>query len=132
VIPSITLLKEEEIEAHEHLEFDAEAPKICEFWRDLTSRGTQINTPEPCINDFYKAHLRHLLINCFKELDTDILHAHVGTFHYGVYPNESVMMISDLDRRGYHEKARQALNAFLRYQGTVSMPGITMTTACGG
>lgn len=123
VIPSITLLKEKEVEAHEHLEFDAEASKICEFWRDLTSRGTQINTPEPWINDFYKAHLRHLLINCFKELDTDLLHAHVGTFHYGVYPNESVMMISDLDRRGYHEEVRQALNAFLRYQGTVSMPG---------
>jgi hypothetical protein len=123
VIPSITLLKEKEIEAYDRVKFEAEAAKICEFWKDLTSRGTQIHTPEAWINDFYKSHLRHLLINCFKELDTDLLHAHVGTFHYGVYPNESVMMISDLDRRGYHKQARQALNAFLHYQGTVSMPG---------
>ena len=123
VIPSITLLTDKEIQACEQLEFDTEALRVCEFWRDLTARGTQIITPEPWINDFYKAHLRHLLINCFKELDTDLLHPHVGTFHYGVYPNESVMMNSDLDRRGYHMEARQVLNAFLHYQGTVTMPG---------
>jgi hypothetical protein len=123
VIPSITLLTDDEIKSYEQLDFDTEATRACKFWRDLTARGTQIITPEPWINDFYKAHLRHLLINCFKELDTDLLHAHVGTFHYGVYPNESVMMNSDLDRRGYHEQARRVLDSFLRYQGTVSMPG---------
>ena len=123
VIPSITLLTDEEIQAYASLEFDAEALRVCKFWQDLTARGTQINTPEPWINDFYKAHLRHLLVNCFKELDTDLLHPHVGTFHYGVYPNESVMMNSDLDRRGYHKEAHQVLNAFLNYQGTVMMPG---------
>ena len=63
------------------------------------------------------------MVNCFKELDTDYLHAHVGTFHYGVYPNESIMMVSDLDRRGYHDEARRNYDAFLHYQGTVSMPG---------
>jgi len=47
----------------------------------------------------------------------------VGTAYYGVYPNESVMMISDLDRRGYHDEARRNYDAFLRYQGSVSMPG---------
>ncbi len=123
VIPSITLLTDDEIKPYERLDFNTEAARVCSFWRDLTARGTQIITPEPWINDFYKAHLRHLLVNCFKELDSDLLHAHVGTFHYGVYPNESVMMNSDLDRRGCHEQARHVLDAFLRYQGTVPMPG---------
>jgi hypothetical protein len=122
-IPSITLLKGDEIEFVRTLSFDAEAKRVCAFWRGLTAKGTQIQTPEPWINDFYKAHVRHLLINCFKELDTDYLHAHVGTFHYGVYPSESVMMISDLDRRGYHDQARRNYDAFLHYQGTVAMPG---------
>ena len=122
-IPSITLLKDTEIEAVRDLDFDAEVERVSAFWRELTERGTQITTPEPWLNDFYRSHLRHLLVNCFKELDTDYLHAHVGTFHYGVYPNESVMMISDLDRRGYPDQARANYDAFLHYQGTVPMPG---------
>lgn len=126
-IPSITFTEEEEISALRQLRFETEENRVCDFWRNLTDRGTQIHTPEPWINDFYKSHLRHLMINCFQELDTDLLHAHVGTFSYGVYPNESVMMISDLDRRGYHQEAARNLNAFLHYQGTVSMPGNFMS-----
>jgi hypothetical protein len=123
IIPSITLTREEEIESVRSLKFDAEAKRVGTFWRGLTAKGTQIQTPEPWINDFYKAHVRHLLINCFKELNTDYLHAHVGTFHYGVYPSESVMMISDLDRRGYGDQARRNYDAFLHYQGSVALPG---------
>jgi hypothetical protein len=122
-IPSVTLSGDEEIESVRALNFDAEAKRVSAFWRGLTAQGTQIRTPEPWLNDFYKAHVRHLLINCLKEPDTDYLHAHVGTFHYGVYPNESIMMISDLDRRGYHEQARHNYDAFLHYQGTVAMTG---------
>ncbi|MCX5644103.1 MAG: hypothetical protein NTZ17_05385 [Phycisphaerae bacterium] len=122
-IPSITLLQGDEIELVRTLSFEAEAERVCAFWRGVTAKGTQIQTPEPWINDFYKAHVRHLLINCFKELGTDYLHAHVGTFHYGVYPSESVMMISDLDRRGYYDQARRNYDAFLHYQGTVALPG---------
>ena len=122
-IPSITLTGEAEIKALQERDFDADADRICAFWRRLTVESTQIRTPEPWINDFYKAHLRHLLVNCFQERRSDRLHAHVGTFHYGVYPNESAMMISDLDRRGLHEHARRNLDSFLHYQGTVSMPG---------
>ena len=122
-IPSITLLTGAEIESVRTLRFDAQTKRVCAFWRGLTAQGTQIQTPEPWINDFYKAHIRHLLVNCLKELNTDYLHAHVGTFHYGVYPNESVMMTSDLDRRGYHDEARRNYDAFLHYQGTVALPG---------
>ncbi len=122
-IPSITLQTPDEIEFAGKFDFDAEAKRVCEFWREITAKGTQIVTPEPWLNDFYKSHVRHLLVNCLKELDTDYLHAHVGTSDYGVYPNESIMMISDLDRRGYHDEARRNYDAFLHYQGTVSMPG---------
>ena len=123
LIPSVTLSADEEIESVGKLDFDTEAARVGALWRGVLAQGTQIQTPEPWINDFYKTHVRHLLINCFKELDTDFLHAHVGTFHYGVYPNESVMMISDLDRRGYHQQARQNYDAFLHYQGTVGFSG---------
>ncbi len=121
-IPSITV-NDDEAAALAKLDFHAEADRVCAFWRDITSLGTQIQTPDSWLNDFYKAHLRHLLVNCYKEIGTDYLHAHVGTFHYGVYPNESVMMISDLDRRNYPDMARRNLDAFLRYQGSVMMNG---------
>ncbi|MBP7936525.1 MAG: hypothetical protein KA354_17940 [Phycisphaerae bacterium] len=123
MIPTITLSEPEEIDALRGRQFGADAKRICDYWRAMAARGTQIHTPEPWLNDYYRAHLLHLLVNCQKELDTDFLHAHVGTFRYGVYPNESVMMISDLDRRGYHDEARRNLDALLHYQGTVSMPG---------
>ncbi len=123
LIPSITLDKEEEIAAVQGRDFGADAARVCAYWRDVTARGCQIQTPEPWLNDFHKAHLRHMLVNCYKELDSDRLHAHVGTFNYGVYPDESVMMINNLDRRGYHDEARRCYDAFLHYQGTVQMPG---------
>jgi len=127
-IPSITLLTEAEIEPVRGLRFDVEAERVGAFWRGVVAQGTQIQTPEPWINDFYKAQACHLLINCLKELDTDLLHAHVGTFNYGVYPSESVMMISDLDRRGFARQAQWNYDAFLHYQGTVAMPGNFKTT----
>ncbi len=117
-IPSITLDKEEEIEALRKREFSETSERVCAFWKALTTQGSEIITPEPWLNDFYKAHIRHMAVNCWKELDSDILHAHVGSFRYGDYFNESMMMITDLDRRGYHRMAEQCLENMLHYQGT--------------
>jgi len=122
-VPSITLTDEVEIDALRGRDFDADQKRVAAYWEALTEPGMRITTPEPWINDFHKAHLRHLLVNCYKELDSDRLHAHVGTFIYGVYPNESCMMISDLDRRGYTDEARRCLDTFLHYQGTVQFLG---------
>ena len=38
----------------------------------MSTTPMQITTPEPWINDFYKSHVRHLLVNCLKELETQI------------------------------------------------------------
>ncbi len=122
-IPSITLTEDAEIDALRRRDFDADTRRICDFWRGLTAQGAQISTPEPWINDFYKAHLRHLEVNCLGDLETARRYAHVGTFHYGVYSNESSMMISDLDRRGYHDAAEQCLQTWLDFQGTAMLPG---------
>jgi len=45
----------------------------------------------------------------------------VGTIRYGVFSNESAMMVSDLDRRGYHKTAEQCLQTWLDFQGTVTL-----------
>jgi hypothetical protein len=76
------------------------------------------------INDFYKAHVSHLLLNTDREVGaSDRYVARVGTFSYGAFSNESCMMVSDLDRRGYHKRAEQALETWLHYQGKEALPG---------
>ena len=123
-IPYITLTESKEWTALRRIRFDEAFEAVREYWNKRVQDGAQIFTPEPMINDFYKAHVSHLLINTEREVGkSDRYMAKVGTFHYGVFSNESCMMISDLDRRGYHQRAEQALETWLYYQGTVGLPG---------
>ena len=123
LIPSVTLDKDEETGSLRKTDFDPVCRRMCRFWTELTAKGSVMRTPEPWLNDFYKAHVRHLVVNDLKDMGTERLYSHVGTFSYGVYANESVMMIADLDRRGYHEDAEKCLQPWLDFQGTVSLPG---------
>ncbi len=123
-IPYITLTEEKEIAQLSSLNFDRAYEAVYRYWSDRLDQSARIHTPEPAIDDFYNAHLTHLLINTEREVGvSDCYMAKVGTFHYGVYSNESCMMISDLDRRGLHKRAEQAINTWLKYQGTVALPG---------
>ncbi len=123
-IPYITLTESREWAKLRRIRFDEAFETVREYWRNRVQAGTQIITPEPMINDFYKAHVSHLLINTEREVgNSDRYMVKVGTFHYGVFSNESCMMVSDLDRRGYHKRAEQALETWLHYQGTVGLPG---------
>jgi len=125
VIPSITLTEESEIAALATRSFEADRRALVAFWRNVTAQSTQIVTPEPWLNDFYRAHVRHLEVNCLRDLDPSLSrrYAAVGSFGYGVFPNESVMMMSDLDRRGMHQAAEDCLQTMLDFQGTVALPG---------
>lgn len=111
------------------LEYDGAFQQVCDYWRKRLDAGTRVVTPEPMINDFFKAHVSHLLINTEREVGgSDRYMAKVGTFSYGAYTNESCMMIVDLDRRGYPELAARALQTWVDYQGTVGLPGDFSTT----
>lgn len=124
-VPSITLTEDREIAALAKRQFDAECRTICNFWRNFTSRSTQILTPEPWLNGFYKAHARHLEVNSLCDVDPKFSRRYVvvGSFHYCVYPNESAMMIADLDRRGLHKTAEDSLQSMIDFQGTKALPG---------
>jgi hypothetical protein len=128
-IPYITLTDPKEFSLLRSVRFDKAFEAVRQYWHARLKAGAHIRTPEPMINDFYNAHVSHLLINTEREVGvSDRYMAKVGTFHYGVFSNESCMMISDLDRRGYHERAGQALETWLHYQGTVGLPGDFSTT----
>ena len=122
-VPFITLTDAKEISHLRALRPEREREDVAKFWRGRVAAGSQIRTPEPMLNEFYKAHLIHLLINDEREVGADRYVARVGSFYYGAFGNESVMMISDLDRRGYWKEAERSLELFLHYQGTVRLPG---------
>jgi len=115
--------EEEEMELFQKLDFDGEMEKVSSYWRRRLAEGMKLHTPESMLNEFHRAHAGHLLINCEREPGSTRRFARVGSFRYGVYGDESCMMIMDLDRRGYHREARECLEAFLYYQGTVALPG---------
>jgi alpha-L-fucosidase len=123
VIPFVTL-QGQDLSRLRELTYAKSFDDVREYWHKRLAAGTRITTPEPMINDFYNAHVSHLLINTEREIgDSNLYMPKVGTFNYGVYANESCMMVSDLDRRGYHDRAEQALETWLHYQGTVGLPG---------
>ena len=122
-LPYLVLTDEREKESLVHLDFDTERSQMAGYWRRRMDEGTQLISPESVLNDFFRADATHLLINCELEPNSSRRFARVGSFAYGAYGNESCMMVVDLDRRGYHREAQECLDAWLRYQGTVGLPG---------
>jgi hypothetical protein len=123
-IPYLVLSGETERSALEKLDFDREHHAVAGYWKRRLLESAQLITPESMLNEFYRAHAGHLLINCEGDPeDPSRRFARVGSFSYGAYGNESCMMVVDLERRGYHKEAQQCLDAWLHYQSTVMLPG---------
>ena len=112
-----------EVSALVALDFERERKATGDYWRKVLNKSARLITPEPVLNDFYRAVPAHLLINSEIEPGSNRRFARVGSLNYGVYGNESCMMVLELDRRGYHQEAEACLDTWLRYQGTVGLPG---------
>lgn len=122
-IPSLTLLENFEFEKLKSLDYETEKGKIVEYWRNLLDKGMQIHVPDKWLSDFYKAYLSHVHITDDKEPYSQRYMCRVSSFNYGVFANESAMIISELDRRGLHDEAERRLEVFTHYQGTAVMAG---------
>jgi len=122
-IPFITL-SEDEFQPVKDTDYEFELPRVKKFWEDRVAEGSQIITPNNILNNYYKAHLTHMLITDDREPGSDRYASRVGTFPYGIFPNESIMCISDFDRRGYKMESEERLEMLVHYQGTVPLPGM--------
>jgi hypothetical protein len=123
-IPYSVLTEKSEQAALAALDFEKEKREIAGYWRRRLDESARLITPELMLNEFYRAHAGHLLINCEGDPDSaGRRFARVGSFAYGAYGNESCMMVVDLERRGYHKEAQECLDAWLHYQGTAALPG---------
>ncbi|HTQ50287.1 MAG TPA: hypothetical protein VMJ12_06215 [Candidatus Acidoferrales bacterium] len=122
-LPYLPLIEPSEATALAALDFERERKFTGDYWRRVLDESARLTTPEPDLTDFYRAVAGHLLINCEVEPGSNRRFARVGSLRYGVYGNESCMMVLDLDRRGYHREAEDCLDTWLHYQGTVGLPG---------
>jgi len=127
-IPFIALTQPDEIARLRALPYAAEKKRVAEFWRRRIAQGAQIETPNETLNNFYRTHLMHMLVINDREPGADRNVARCGGFHYGSFPDEGCMVISDLDRRGYTQEAERCLQLYLDYQGTVPLPGNYQST----
>ena len=122
-VPFVGLAEGEELARLRALSYDEERERVVTFWRERTMEGAQIETPNQTLNDFYRSHLMHMLVINDQEPGSDRRVARCGGFHYGSFPDEGCMAISDLDRRGYTQEAERCLELYVHYQGTVPLPG---------
>ena len=120
----VTMLTPEEIEQLKKLDYDEQKAIFADFWQKRLAISSQIKTPEPMINHFYKSHAAHLLLNSESEVGNDNHYmVKVGSFGYGAFTNESVMMTTDMNRRGYHQEVEKSMQSWIDYQSTVLFPG---------
>jgi len=97
------------------------------YWMNRIDAGAQMQTNIVEVDDFWRSHVTHVLINDEQEPGSDRLIGRVSSINYGNFSNETIMQVMDLDRRGYHDEARRHLETFLHYQGTVGLPGTYKT-----
>lgn len=122
-IPFLWPTAPDEIARLRELQYEVEKARVVEFWRRRIAQGTQIETPNATLNDFYRTHLMHMLVVNDREPGSERLVARCGGFRYGSFPDEGCMVISDLDRRGYTKEAERCLQLYVDYQGTAPLPG---------
>ena len=123
-VPFIALDTPRELRALAKLDFGRCHAEMAQFWRDEAARGAQLRTPVPQLNELHKAHLAHVQITDAAMPDEPrLINTSVGASTYGNFSNESCMINQELDQRGMIEDVRRRLEVWVRYQGTVALPG---------
>lgn len=128
-LPYVELLDAAEMKALRGLSFTNLHATAVDFWRARVSRGMTLETPEPWLNDFFKAHLWHVLISTDPDPETRHHQHGAATLDYKNYLNETAMVSRALDMRGEHAAARALLEPFLVNQSVRGLPGNFRSTA---
>lgn len=124
-VPYIALDQTSEMAALAALEYDKCYADVRKFWRKEGAKGAALKSGEPNLDALYKSHVAHVeLTDSRMPNDPSIVNTSVGASTYGNYTNESIMIVEELDERGLHEQARQRINVWLKYQGTVGLVGL--------
>ncbi len=126
--PFVDGLDAGEVDRLKAVDFEREMPLITDYWEARLGRGMIIETPDPAVNDFYRAHLWHVAITTDRDPKTGLYNQGVATVRYGVFANESVMIARQMDMRGESVEAERFLEPMLRYQGELPLKGRFLTS----
>lgn len=121
--PFVDSLDAGEVDRLKRVDFEREMPRIMDYWEARLKRGMIIDTPDPAVNDFYRAHLWHVAITTDRDPRTGLYNQGVATVRYGVFANETVMIARQMDMRGESVEAERFLEPMLRYQGDLPLKG---------
>ncbi|HVY72061.1 MAG TPA: hypothetical protein VHH73_19160, partial [Verrucomicrobiae bacterium] len=119
----VELLDKTGLQALKHLSYDDALASATEFWRKRVASEMTLETPEPWLNNFFKANLWHVLISTDIDPATG-LHEHgAATRGYQNFLNETMMVARSLEMRCEHWAAAKLIEPFLVSQGTKGLPG---------
>ncbi|MHB1033707.1 MAG: hypothetical protein ACYC35_01255 [Pirellulales bacterium] len=121
--PYVDLVDEAELVRLREISFEAEVPKLLDYWRKRLAGGMRIDVPEPALRSLYAANLWHNVITADRDPATGLYNEGVGTFNYKVFANETVMIARSMDMRGEHKEAARYLEPMLHYQGNEPLTG---------
>jgi hypothetical protein len=84
------------------------------YWRATLASATQIETPEPFLNDLIRSSQVRCLIDARSEADGERVAAWIAAMAYGPLESEAHSVIRGMDFLGHHEFARRALDFFMQ------------------
>lgn len=92
--------------------YDAQRAKCISTWESVLAKGMQVETPEPVVNNAWKA----LLIGTFEILKNDDVNYSVGNQYAKMYVGEGGDAIKSLAIWGYKDDARRLLVPLMDYK----------------
>jgi hypothetical protein len=81
------------------------------YWKDLTGRGIQINTPEKKVNNIFEASVAALLMLT----DKDEIMPGPFTYHQFWF-RDAAYMLNALDKTGYPDFSKKVIDSFKKHQ----------------
>lgn len=105
------------------LDYGTERQRVVSYWRNVVNECTPFNVPEPKFNEMERSAVTHIRMSTTKDPKSGLYMVPAASFCYPVYANEAAFQIIYLDKIGDHQTAASYLEAFLKLQGSVPLPG---------
>ncbi len=122
-IPFVAIDTAEEKRNLVRLNFGAAYRTVKKYWEgeDL---GASLQTPEPRLDELARGHVPIVMMADYEMTDgSGMVNTSVGSASYLNYPNESCMIIQDLDERGLVDEVRKRIAVWPRFQSSRPLIG---------
>ncbi|MCX8066023.1 MAG: NPCBM/NEW2 domain-containing protein [Candidatus Hydrogenedentes bacterium] len=95
------------------INIDRQFEKTIEYWNRLFENSTEIDIPEPLLNNLIKASQVHCLIAARSEDNGKLIAPWIASMAYGPLESEAHSIIYGMDLMGWNEFSRKSLEFFI-------------------